>query len=111
MKENCEFVDNKRDLDETLRAKDRIIALFYASWCPFCRRFLPIFQQRAEKKELPFVAVQDDRETLADQYSVKIYPTVLFIENGVIARRLDGVSGLGLDEKQLAEFVNSCPSS
>jgi thioredoxin-like negative regulator of GroEL len=107
----CAFVNNNHDLIEILRATDRVIALFHASWCPFCVRFMPIFQKHAEKKERHFVIVQDDQETIADQYSVKIYPTVLFFKNRVISKRLDGVSGVGLDEKQLAKFVNLFPLS
>ena len=105
------LVNNNHDLMEILRATDRVIAFFHASWCPFCVRFLPIFQKTAEGEGRHFVIVQDDQETIADQYSVKVYPTVLFFENGVISKRLDGVLGVGLDEKQLAEFVNFCPLS
>ena len=107
----CALVNNNHDIIKILRATDRVIALFYASWCPFCVRFLPIFKKHAEKEGRHFVIVQDDQETIADQYSVKVYPTVLFFENGVISKRLDGVSGVGLDEKQLAEFVSLCPLS
>ena len=105
----CALVNSERDLREILRATGRVIALFHASWCPFCVRFLPIFKKHAEKEGRHFVIVQDDQETIADQYSVKVYPTVLFFENGVISKRLDGVLGVGLDEKQLAELVSLCP--
>ena len=107
----CALVNNNHDLIEILRAADRVIALFYASWCPFCVRFLPIFKKHAEGEGRHFVSVQDDQETIADQYSVKVYPTVLFFEKGVVSKRLDGVSGIGLDEKQLVEFVGLCPLS
>jgi thioredoxin-like negative regulator of GroEL len=103
------FVNNSHDLIKILRATNRVVALFYASWCPFCARFLPIFKKHAAGEGRHFVSVQDDQETIADQYSVKVYPTVLFFENGVVSKRLDGISGVGLDEKQLAEFINSCP--
>ena len=105
------LVNNNHDLIEILRATDRVIALFYASWCPFCARFLPIFKKHAGGKGRHFVSVQDDHKTIADQYSVKVFPTVLFFENGVVSKRLDGVLGVGLDEKQLAEFINLCPLS
>ena len=105
----CAFVNNSHDLIKILRATNRVVALFYASWCPFCARFLPIFKKHAAGEGRHFVSVQDDQETIADQYSVKVYPTVLFFENGVVSKRLDGISGVGLDEKQLAEFINSCP--
>ena len=55
--------------------------------------------------------MQDDQETIAHQYSVEVYPTVLFFEDGVVSKRLDGVLGVGLDEKQLSEFINLCPLS
>jgi thioredoxin 1 len=110
-KVTCAVVNNNHDLIEILRATDRVIALFYASWCPFCARFLPIFKKHTEAEGQRFVMVQDDQETIADQYSVEAYPTVLFFENGVVSKRLDGVPGVGLNEKQLAEFVSTCPLS
>jgi thioredoxin 1 len=105
------FVSNHQALLETLKATDRAIALFYASWCPFCISFLPIFMKHAGKDGRNFFIVQDDQETIADLYSVKIYPTVIYFENAVISKRLDGVAGVGLDEKQMAEFVRLCPLS
>ena len=107
----CDLVNNNHDLIDILRDTNSVIALFYASWRPFCVKFLPIFKKHAEGERRHFVIVQDDQETIADQYSVKVYPTVLFFENGVVSKRLDGVLGVGLDEKQLAEFVNLCPLS
>jgi thiol-disulfide isomerase/thioredoxin len=104
----CALVNSNHDLIEIVRATDRVIALFYASWCPFCVRFLTIFNKYAEKDGRHFIIVQDDQETIADQYSVKVYPTVLFFENGVVSKRLDGKLGVGLDEKQLAECVSLC---
>lgn len=104
----CALVNSSHDLNEILKTKDRVIALFYASWCPFCVRFLPLYKKCAEKDGRNFVMVQDDREAIADQYSVRIYPTVLFFENGVVSKRLDGVSGVGLNDKQLVEFIGSC---
>jgi thioredoxin 1 len=100
------LVESDQDLCEVLARRGRVMALFYASWCPYCVRFLPIFQKSAEKAGLSFVIVQDDQETIAPCYSVKVYPTVLFFNNGAISKRLDGASGIGLNEKQLAEFVD-----
>ncbi len=106
----CILVNNRRDLAASLTAADRVVALFYASWCPFCARFLPIFKQHAGREGLQFILVQDDEETIADQYSVIIYPTVLFLEKGVVSERLDGRPGLGLSEGQMSEFVDACSS-
>lgn len=105
----CTLVDNNKELTKIVKATDRVIALFHASWCPYCIRFLPIFEKHAENEGRHFVSVQDDQETMADQYSVKIFPTVLLFENGVVSKRLDGTPGSGLNEKQLSEFINLCP--
>jgi thioredoxin-like negative regulator of GroEL len=104
----CALVDNQNDLTEIIRTRNRVIALFHASWCPYCVRFLPIFIKRAENEGQRFVSVQDDEETISDQYSITIFPTVLLFENGIVSKRLDGAPGRGLNEQQLAEFVNSC---
>ena len=105
------LVNNNQDLIKILKITDSVIALFYASWCPFCVTFLPIFKKHAGGEGRHFVIVQDDQETIADQYSVEVYPTVLFFENGVVSKRLDGVLGVGLNEKQLLEFIKLSASN
>ena len=102
-------VNDHSDLIKALGESDRVIALFYASWCPFCARFLPGFQKQIAQTGRQVVLVQDDQEAMAGAYSVTIYPTVLFFENGAVSKRLDGAPGIGLDEKQLTEFINRCP--
>lgn len=110
MKENslCAQVSNVYDLASALKARKQAIVLFYASWCPFCARFLPVFRKQAEGREGHFLQVLDDDEAFCDKYSIQIFPTVLFFENGVVAKRLDGKAGIGLQETQLVEFINSC---
>ena len=110
-KHNCSLVDCKPDLDAALQANERVIALFYASWCPFCVKFLPIFQKTAAKERRTFLIVQDDQESLADLYSIEVYPTVLYLEKGNVVKRLQGALGMGLQETQLAAFVSALPAS
>ena len=102
------LVDNKRGLEDTLKANERAIALFYASWCPFCVDFLPVFQKCTKSEDLGFLIVQDDQETLGHRYAVEVVPTVLFFQNGKVAKRLDGTLGVGLNEKQLTKFIQAC---
>lgn len=107
----CVQLSNAPDLALALKARNKVIVLFYASWCPFCSRFLPVFRKQAEGKESNFLQVLDDEETFCDKYSIQIFPTVLFFENGIVTKRLDGKAGIGLQEKQLVEFINSCSLS
>ncbi|MBW6486794.1 MAG: thioredoxin family protein [Syntrophobacterales bacterium] len=109
MKDNSNWVEQKQDLEKMLTARNRVIALWYASWCPFCRKFLPIFEKHAEDPGHNFLFVRDDQEILGEKYAVEIVPTVLFFENGAVAKRLDGVAAVGLTEKQLVEFIAACP--
>ncbi len=103
-------VRSNRDLTEILKSSDRVIALFYLSWCPFCARFLPVFQRRAATEAgRNWVLVQDDQEVMAERYAIAVYPTVLFFEKGAVSKRLDGVPGVGLDEKRLTAFIDLCP--
>ena len=107
----CAWVDHDSDLIERLQAGDRVVVLFYASWCPFCARFLPIFQRHAGMVEgMHFVLAQDDAEMLAPRYDVKVYPTVLLFEKGALSERLDGAAGVGLNEEKLLAFLSREPS-
>jgi len=107
MKGQCPWVETGVELEAALRGKDRIVALFYVSWCPFCVRFLPVFQRHIDET-LDFLIVQDDQERLLERYTVKVVPTVLLFEKGKVSRRLDGAPGVGLDEGQLAAFIAAC---
>ncbi|MHB8829005.1 MAG: thioredoxin family protein [Syntrophales bacterium] len=109
MEHKTERVDQQADIEKILAARERVIALWYASWCPFCKKFLPIFEKYAEEGAgHDFLLVRDDQESLGGKYAVAIFPTVLFFENGAISKRLDGVPGIGLTERQLAEFIAAC---
>ncbi|HDQ04373.1 MAG TPA: thioredoxin [Deltaproteobacteria bacterium] len=104
----CVLVNTEQDLDKILSNKNKVIALVYASWCPFCRNFLPVFEKYVSGEGFDFVRVQDDQECIGEKYNVDIFPTVLFFEKGKVAMRLDGEPGVGLSEKQLADFVKIC---
>ncbi len=104
-----ELVESGSDLHEILKTKDKVFVLFYASWCPFSIKFLPIFERQARGEEQNFVRIIVDHEqSLCDKYSVAVYPTVIFFENGDISKRLDGIAGVGLDEKKLTDLISAC---
>jgi len=101
-------IDVEYDFDNMLKSKNEIIVLFYASWCPFSQRFLPIFERFA--KSHPTTCLQivtDDKVSLCEKYSVDVVPTVLLFGRGKVKKRLDGVAGAGLTEKQLLGFTDT----
>jgi thiol-disulfide isomerase/thioredoxin len=100
-------INGMNDLNEMQKFSDQVITLVYASWCPYCIRFLPIFQRH--EQEMPhFLLVRDDQEIAADKYDVEVVPTLLFFEKGMVTKRLDGVLGVGLSESQLSDFIKKC---
>jgi thiol-disulfide isomerase/thioredoxin len=101
-------IDIEYGLDDVLKSNDRVVVLFYASWCPFSQRFLPVFEKYAKNKPLTCLQiVTDDKASLCEKYSVDVVPTVLLFEKGKVRKRLDGAPGAGLTEKQLASFTGT----
>ena len=105
--DSCAVVDNLHDLEQALKEKDRVIAMVYASWCPFCRRVLPVFEKQVNEAERHLLLVTDDEEHVADLYGIDVFPTLILFEKGVIAKRLDGKPGIGLADKQINDFIQS----
>lgn len=107
--ESGALIEGEQDLSEALKKTDRAFVLFYASWCPFSRKFLPIYDKFSTDQKNSAICVKaEDVDSLCDKYSVSVYPTVLFFKKGKVAKRLDGIAGEGLNEKQLADFIEGC---
>jgi thioredoxin-like negative regulator of GroEL len=71
------------DLEDSLRSKDRVFVLFYASWCPYSRRFVPIFEKFAQDKTRTCMSVVvDDKASLCEKYSIEVYPQCLSLKEG-----------------------------
>lgn len=88
-------------------AKGSVLALFYASWCPFCRAFLPVFESYEGKAKLPLLKLQVDEEEspLWDEYSVEVVPTLLLFRDGKLAARADAKPHVGLKEDDLRAML------
>lgn len=107
----CELINSAKDLDHALRSKERLFVLFYASWCPFSQKFLPVFLDHADNSEQCYLRILvDDEDDLVRRYSIDVYPTVIYFENGRVVKRLDGTYHRGLDRDLLKKFVQQCGS-
>ena len=101
-------VSNKSELEKQLDKSKNVLALFYASWCPFCRSFLSVFDRNCSQYGSILalrVRVDDEENPLWQEYSIGTVPTVILFEEGKVCRRLDGELGSGLNEKQLKELM------
>ena len=75
------------------------VVMFWATWCPFCRRFKQEFERLAASHPWRFAAVylDDEDNPLWDDYAVDVVPTLALFHDGKVvgrvtsaARRADG---------------------
>ena len=107
-------VEIKEDLDKELNKNGRVLVLFYASWCPYCKSFVPFFDKKAisvNGGSVIHVLLDDYDSPLWDDFDIEAVPTVILFEEGKVSRRLDGRSGIGLNEKQLIVWLDKIKSS
>lgn len=90
---------------EVAQADGPIVVYFTARWCGPCKRFKPIYEERAEASDLPFavVDISDESDPLWDAYEIRSVPTVAIFEGGEIRERVSGF----LDDRDLDELLGT----
>jgi thioredoxin 1 len=105
----CELIGSAAELDEAVRSRDKLMVLFYATWCPFSRAFLKTYLDHAAAGDPCYARIiVDDDDPLVEKYDINVFPTVLFFEKGALVRRLDGAFHRGLTQGQLEDFARRC---
>lgn len=105
----CVLLGSDAELDAAIASRDKLMVLFYASWCPFSQAFLSVFRKHAAAGDPCYARIiVDDDHPLTDKYGIQVFPTVLFFEKGALVRRLDGVYHRGLSRDQLEDFARRC---
>ncbi len=101
-------VFGKEKLNQALQNEGKVLVMFYATWCPFSQRFLPIYVKSAQKSRCSCIRIAvDDLPDLCDKYGIEFYPTVILFESGIVAKRLDATPGAGLSESQLKKLLEA----
>lgn len=92
-------------INSFLKEKQAELVLFYADWCPYCRAFLKIVEEKKGelKHELVSAKVNEDENPLWEMYKIETVPTLIAFSKGRIVARKDAVSHVGLSEKELLE--------
>ena len=73
------------DYKEAMKSKKPVLVLFYANWCGYCIRFMPLFQTMAEKyaDDMVFskVDVEDPKyQQLVKDTGIGGFPTVFIFD-------------------------------
>ena len=87
-------LDNN-NIDGVIQNNDLVFINFYADWCRFSNMLSPIWDQTADKvaqqfpdKRVVIGKVDCDKESsLGSKYHITKYPTLKFIQNGVLAKK------------------------
>ncbi len=101
-------VFNKKDLDTELSKSNRVLALFYSSGCPFCKRFVMFFDYEATEADIAeviHVRLDDYSNRLWDDYAVPAVPSVIYFEDGKVSKRLNARLGRGLSEAEFSGWL------
>ena len=101
-------VDEKEALNEELKKHESVLALFYASWCPYCTAFVPSFSKKVAgfKSGIVIHVLLDDFDNpLWDEFDIEAVPTIIYFEHAEVAKRLDGRFGVGLNMPQFEKWL------
>ena len=84
--------------------------MFYADWCPFCRKFKPIFETSANspantQRKFYESNIDDDDNPLWERFSINAVPTIIAFEKGKIISRRDAKMGIGLVKSDLDSIM------
>ncbi|MCI4319663.1 MAG: thioredoxin family protein [Thermoplasmata archaeon] len=87
-----------------LTAPGPVAVCFLATWCPFCRDFLPTFAaaEPGGRFRLAVADISEESNSLWETFGIEIVPTIVAFEDGRPFWRKDGIGGYGLDERDLA---------
>lgn len=95
-----------REEFDSATGKGSSLVLFYSDWCPFCRSFMPAFENAAGESLLKVST--DDLPELEELFGIEVVPTVLCFKSGKLHARLDGQLGRGITPPQLEGFAAGC---
>ncbi|XP_025769325.1 protein disulfide-isomerase A5 [Puma concolor] len=81
---------------ETLKKKKHTLVMFYAPWCPHCKKVIPHFTATAnvfkDDRKIACAAVdcvRDKNQDLCQQEAIKAYPTFHYYHYGKFAEKYD----------------------
>jgi thioredoxin 1 len=107
--DTCVLLGSPEELETAVRSFDKLMVLFYASWCPFSQAFLKTYLNHASAGDRCYARIiVDDGDPIVGKYAINVFPTVLFFEKGALVRRLDGTYHRGLSQGQMEDFARRC---
>jgi thiol-disulfide isomerase/thioredoxin len=92
-------------LDKLLSSGQKTVAMFYADWCPFCKRFKPVFESVKSKYKKIQLKLNEDENPMWDKFAISAVPTVIAFEGNKIVARKDARMGIGLEKSDIDSLL------
>ena len=92
---------------EKLATADWVMAGFYATWCPHCKRMQPVVEEFKKLMEGTIEVVQidiDQEDALANFYTIESVPTFILMRKGEQLWRQSGELDLERLKKAVKDF-------
>lgn len=90
---------------DALEPGERPVAIFYATWCPYCQAFLAALADADLDGNAVKVDISDPEDPAWDRYGIETIPTaVRFGRDGEIDR-VEATAGEGLEVDVFAAFL------
>src|SRR2546428_12060789 len=79
--------------ESVVQAAEPTVVMFWATWCPFCRRFKQEFEKLAAARPWRFAAVylDDEDNPLLEGYAGDVVPTLALFPGGEGVRPPAGI--------------------
>lgn len=89
---------------DLIKGDKPVFVIFYATWCPHCRKMLPIVSQLGKHKELIFLKYDIDdpaNKRLVDYYQIQAVPLMIIYRAGEQLWRKTGE----MEKEELMQIV------
>jgi thioredoxin 1 len=98
----------KVEFEKILSEPGPHVTVFAAKWCGFCTRFIEQAKSLDNplKVEINLIDADNPDESLWDDFSMRIVPTIIVFKDGKSIFRRDGKSGAGLKMSDLEQGLS-----
>jgi thioredoxin 1 len=92
-----------KNFSETVEKSGTVLVDFWASWCPPCRMFAPVYEAASEKHDdLVFGSVNtEEQQELAGGFGISSIPTLMVFRDNILIFQQAGA----LPEKSLEDLI------
>lgn len=94
---------SETEMADRIRKPAPVMVVFYADWCPFSERSMPIIRDSLDEIDMEVVAanISHPKDPRWKEHSIDTVPTVAVFEQGTELRRSAARRGQRLEEDDL----------